>query len=114
MSEQISAVAAPADLGNSNHSNYKISRASPSAGSKHPTAQGSTGDSLERAIQSLKEIIEAEKSSLRFEVNSTTGDIVIKVISGDGKVIREIPPEELQNQAAKMEDLTGLLFDKIC
>jgi uncharacterized FlaG/YvyC family protein len=28
-------------------------------------------------------------------------------------VIREIPPEEVLNRAAKMEELEGLMFDEI-
>jgi uncharacterized FlaG/YvyC family protein len=38
---------------------------------------------------------------------------MVQVISEkDGKVIREIPSEEILNHAAIMEQLAGFLFDK--
>jgi uncharacterized FlaG/YvyC family protein len=38
---------------------------------------------------------------------------MVKVISEkDRKVIREIPPEEILDCAAKMEQIEGMLFDK--
>ena len=38
---------------------------------------------------------------------------MVKVISEeDGKVIREIPPKELLDLAAKMEEMTGALLNE--
>ncbi|HDR14137.1 MAG TPA: flagellar biosynthesis protein FlaG, partial [Desulfobacteraceae bacterium] len=37
----------------------------------------------------------------------------VRVLSREsGEVIREIPPEEMLNLAAKMEEMTGALFNK--
>ena len=50
---------------------------------------------------------------LQIQVHNKTGNLMVKVISKeDGKTIREIPPEELLNLAARMEELSGVLFDQ--
>lgn len=67
-----------------------------------------------RVIEELQSYIESQKTSLDISVHEATGDIVVKVISDDdGKVIREVPSEEVLNHAARMEHLQGLIFDKI-
>jgi flagellar protein FlaG len=48
-----------------------------------------------------------------MQVHDQTGNIIVRVTSQDGsKVIREIPPKELLDLAARMEELAGTLFDE--
>ena len=69
---------------------------------------------IDRVIQMLQSYIESNKTSLDISVHEATGDIVVKVISDDdGKVIREIPSEEVLKHAAMMEQMEGLMFDEI-
>jgi flagellar protein FlaG len=50
---------------------------------------------------------------LQIQVHADTGTIMVRVISKeDGRVIREIPTEELLNLAARMEEMVGMLFDE--
>jgi flagellar protein FlaG len=50
---------------------------------------------------------------LQFSVHEDTGQTVIKVVDKDtGKVIRQIPPQEMLELAAKLEDMMGILFDR--
>ena len=50
---------------------------------------------------------------LEFSVNDSTGHTVVKVMDKDtGRLIRQIPPQELLDLAAKLEDMMGILFDK--
>jgi flagellar protein FlaG len=54
------------------------------------------------------------RRDLKIQVHGPTGNIMVKVISEkDGRVIREIPPEEWLNLAAKMEDMAGVLLNKM-
>lgn len=72
-----------------------------------------TREEVERVAQAMDEYVKSNQRSLRIQVHQGTGDIMVKVISKeDGKTIREIPPEEMLNLAAKMEKMIGVLFNK--
>jgi flagellar protein FlaG len=50
---------------------------------------------------------------LQFSVHEDTGQTVVRVVDKDsGKLIRQIPPQELLDLAVKLEDMMGILFDK--
>ena len=49
---------------------------------------------------------------LQFSMNNDTGKVVVKVIDREtGKLIRQIPPQELLDLASKLQDI-GILFDR--
>jgi flagellar protein FlaG len=69
-------------------------------------------DKIDRIAKAMDNYIRSTDRDLKIKVHNETGQIMVKVISGeDGKVIREIPSEELLNLAAKVEEMTGLLFN---
>lgn len=50
---------------------------------------------------------------LQFSVHEASGKIMVTVTDKDtGKVIREIPPSEILNLAAKFDEMIGLIFDQ--
>lgn len=50
---------------------------------------------------------------LQFSVHEASGEIMITVTEGStGEVIREIPPVETLNLAAKLDEMVGLIFDQ--
>jgi len=50
---------------------------------------------------------------LQFIVHKASGDIMVIVREeSTGEVIREIPPEEALNLAAKLDAMIGLIFDQ--
>ncbi|MBW1766658.1 MAG: flagellar protein FlaG [Deltaproteobacteria bacterium] len=68
---------------------------------------------IERVAQAMENYVKSIQRELKIQVHNGTGDIMVKVISKEsGQVIREIPPEELLNLAAKMEAMTGALFNE--
>lgn len=51
--------------------------------------------------------------TLKFNVNSDSGKVVVKVVNNStGEIIREIPTEEVQKLQAHLATQQGLLFDK--
>ncbi len=51
---------------------------------------------------------------LDFSVHETSGQIMITVMNETtGEVIREIPPKEILNIAAKFDEMIGLIFDQM-
>ena len=83
-------------------------------------------DDAKKAVQapSLTELSElasdAQKNmniihnvNLQFSVNKESGRIMITVTDeATGKVIREIPPEEIVRLAEKFDEMVGMIFDK--
>ena len=50
---------------------------------------------------------------LHFSVHDATGRTMIRVVDKETeKLIREIPPEEFLNLAARLDEMIGILFDK--
>jgi flagellar protein FlaG len=48
---------------------------------------------------------------LRFEVDRETGESVVQIIDSEsGKLLRQVPPEELLHVMKTLRDLKGLLF----
>ena len=51
--------------------------------------------------------------NLQFSVNKESGRIMVIVTDeATGKVIREIPPEEIVRFAEKFDEMVGMIFDK--
>ena len=66
-----------------------------------------------QVAEAMNNYLKSTETNLQIQVFQKTGDIVVKVIStSDGKVIRQIPPEEMLNLAAKMEEMVGALFNE--
>lgn len=64
-------------------------------------------DDVEQDIQLMRNV------GLQFSVHDATGRTMIRVIDkGTEDLIREIPPEEFLNMAAKLDEMIGILFDK--
>ncbi len=50
---------------------------------------------------------------LNFSIHEATGRTLVKVINSDtGETVREIPPEQILNLAAKIDEMIGILFDQ--
>ena len=73
-----------------------------------------TEEKIQRVSELMNDYIQSLQKNITIQVNNETGDIMVKVISEeDGKVIREIPSEEMLALAAKMEEISGAFFDQV-
>jgi len=71
------------------------------------------GDELEKIKEATNEVLAQLNIQLDFEIDKTLGKIIVKVINREtGKVIRQIPPEEMLKIAKRMEEMSGILIDK--
>ncbi|MFZ7112560.1 MAG: flagellar protein FlaG [Desulfatiglandales bacterium] len=72
-----------------------------------------TRSKIERIAQAMDNYVKSIQRELEIKVDGATGKVIVRVLSREsGEVIREIPPEEMLNLAAKMEEMTGALFNK--
>jgi flagellar protein FlaG len=68
---------------------------------------------LKTAIRDLQRVSEAFNRRLSFSFNEKLDQVVVKVIDTDtDKVVREIPPTELQHVYERIREVIGMLVDK--
>ena len=61
----------------------------------------------------IEQITVAFYKKLKFEINNKSGDIVVKVIDPEtDKVIKVLPPKELQRLHFRIKETLGFLFDE--
>jgi uncharacterized FlaG/YvyC family protein len=70
----------------------------------------------QEAVKALSErimaFLDATRFSLEFIPNRDSGRVTIRVLNSAGKVIRQIPPEEIDRFSDQSVPLTGLLVDE--
>ena len=71
--------------------------------------------SLDKYISDLENISQAfNNRRLKFVVDQDSREIIIKVIDNEtDKVIKVLPPEELQRLHSSIRETIGVLFDKL-
>ncbi|MGE5560900.1 MAG: flagellar protein FlaG [Chloroflexota bacterium] len=69
-------------------------------------------EELEKAVGWLNATAQTIPSEVRFSIHQETHQIVVRVVDGNGKVIREVPPERILDAYAKMAKLFGLMLDQ--
>ncbi len=89
-----------------------------------PASQDTSGDQTQKVLQkdkpSAEEIkknldainaeLKSNDSSIQFTVDGKSDDIVVKVVDDDtGKVIRQIPPDDVLSIREHLKEMTGLL-----
>lgn len=77
------------------------------------TGGGVTGNrpDIDKAITDIRDRMQDVQRNLNFSVDDSTGEIVVKVIDGEsGKVVRQIPSEEVLKLAEQLDSVRSLLF----
>lgn len=68
---------------------------------------------IRKAVGKANEAMEYHNRSMKFSIHEKTNEIMVKIIDNETKeVIREIPPEKMQDMFASMLELAGLLVDE--
>ena len=69
--------------------------------------------SMDAVLAELTDVSAALNKRLAFSLNEKLGQVVVKVIdTSTDKVIREIPPAELQHVHERIREVIGILFDE--
>lgn len=68
---------------------------------------------LERIVKELSLITKTFNKRLDYSINRELEQVVVKVVDNEtDKVIKEIPPRELQNLHVRIREAIGLLIDE--
>ena len=82
--------------------------AAPASGQKPPVQD------IKQTTSELERISLAFNRRLKFEIDRESREILIKVIDNEtDKVIKVLPPEELQRLHSKIRETIGFLFDRM-
>ena len=67
---------------------------------------------LKIVINKINENVSKLNKDVKFAYNETLKSLIVKVIDAKtGKVIREIPPQEVINLQKKLSEVVGIIFD---
>ncbi|NVL89818.1 MAG: flagellar protein FlaG [Desulfobacterales bacterium] len=68
---------------------------------------------LQQMLNVAQEHFHIRNIGLEFSVHKETNRIKVTVFDKDtGEMVREIPPQEVLNLVAKIDEMMGILFDK--
>ena len=68
---------------------------------------------LKAVARDLQRVSEAFNRRLAFSFNEKLGQVVVKVIDAEtDRVVREIPPTELQRVYERIREVLGVIIDK--
>lgn len=83
-------------------------RLQPSTAPAKTEEQESTADLVEKLRSQMQRI----QRDLSFSVDDSTGDVVVRVIDGEsGKIVRQIPSEEILRLTERLDEMRSLLFE---
>lgn len=83
-----------------------------SSGSPKPTEHGGEQKDIGDAVERIRTQMQALQRNLDFSIDDSTGHVVVQVIDGDsGKVVRQIPSEEILQLAERLDEMRSLLFE---
>ena len=73
-----------------------------------------SGDEMRLAAERLSDRLAIIKNlSVHYRTHEATGRMYVDIIDDDrGDIVRSIPPEELLDHLAKLEQYLGLIFDR--
>ena len=91
----------------------KEPRAAPERQQHPQSAAEITRSDIDQQIKMLEKTFLAFNRRVKLSVNDEINQVVIKVVDEDtDKVIKEIPPEEIQHLIARIKETIGLLVDQ--
>lgn len=64
------------------------------------------------AAARIRDHVQSLQRDLNFSVDDSTGQVVVRVVDGDsGKVVRQIPSEDILRLAERLDEMRSLLFE---
>ncbi len=71
-------------------------------------------EKLAGAVNSIREYVNSMGVKLKFEIHQKSDQVQVTVVNPENeKIIRKIPPDEILDLAASIEEMLGLFINKI-
>lgn len=76
-------------------------------------AQLATVTGVQEAVDEINRVLHYMNERLEFSIHEATNRVMVRVFDRETEeVLREIPPEQILDLVAKLQELVGLLVDK--
>ncbi|MGK9064027.1 flagellar protein FlaG [Stutzerimonas chloritidismutans] len=63
-------------------------------------------------VERFRSQVQSIQRDLNFSVDDSTGDVIVQVIDGDsGRVVRQIPSEEILRLTERLDEMRSLMFE---
>jgi flagellar protein FlaG len=69
-------------------------------------------EAIKGLLESVNRVIEAMRYNIQFIVDQESGGVIIKVVDGEGNLIRQIPPDGLSALLSDTNGALGLLLNR--
>ncbi|MCF8067755.1 MAG: flagellar protein FlaG [Desulfobacterales bacterium] len=67
---------------------------------------------IEKMAEAINDYLIASDWSVKIMIHEETNQTIVQIVSNEGKVLKQLPPDELINLAQKMIEFAGMLVDK--
>lgn len=87
-------------------------------GAAHPSPEKKEGEKpdvklLQEVLEVAQDHFQVRNIGLKIAVHEETGVIKVTVVDKDsGELIREVPPQQVLNLMAKIDEMMGILYDQ--
>ncbi len=83
-----------------------------SFGEAAESASVERAEDVGEAVKRIRTQVQSLQRNLDFSVDDSTGQVVVRVVDGDsGKVVRQIPSEDILRLAERLDEMRSLLFE---
>jgi flagellar protein FlaG len=70
-------------------------------------------EDIKKGIEEINSQLSTMNRSIRFSVDDSTNDVVVRVVDKEsGEVIKELPPESILKLRERMAQLSGLMVEE--
>jgi len=71
-----------------------------------------SADEVQMDIEAINDQLESMNRSIRFSIDDSSKDVVVKVVDKDtGEVIKQFPPEQVLKLRERLSEMSGLLVE---
>ena len=72
-----------------------------------------SNDQIKQSVDDINKVLASSSISVQFQVDPDYKDLIVKIVDQDsGKLIRQMPTEDVVRISKAMDNLKGLLFSK--
>jgi flagellar protein FlaG len=72
-----------------------------------------SAEEIKQDIDAINTQLKSMNSSIQFVIDGKSNDVVIKIVDNDtGKVIRQIPSDDVLRMREHLKEMTGLLVEE--
>ena len=113
----------PTDMGKQAFAAQTVSRTQDAAGvsgdqAKQPTPAATIDKNsikladVQQKVDAMNQVFAENDTNIHFKIHQKTNELIVQVVDGSDRVIKEFPSHEYLDMVAAIRDYVGILLDK--